>query len=54
MIITPARFEDEMHKIVQSNRTQAQKTLDAIALMLDTLESLGYERGIAKFKEDEK
>lgn len=52
MIITPARFEDEMRKIVRSNTTQAQQVLDAVDLMLETLDSLGYARGIALFKEE--
>lgn len=54
MIITPARFEDEMRKIVRSNTTQAQQVLDAVDLMLETLDSLGYERGILLFREEEK
>lgn len=54
MIITPARFEDEMYKIVRSGKSKVEQSLDAIALMIDTLESMGYERGIAVFKEDEK
>ena len=49
MIITPARFEDEMYKIITSNETKSQKALKSIVLMLETLESLGYEKGTALF-----
>lgn len=41
MIITPAAFEDEMKK---------KKTLEeAMALMVDTLDSLGYAAGLKAF-----
>lgn len=41
MIITPAAFEDEMKK---------KKTLEeAVALMADTLDSLGYAAGLKAF-----
>ncbi len=41
MIITPAAFEDEMKK---------KKTLEeAVALMADTLDSLGYAAGLKTF-----
>lgn len=50
MIITPAKFEDEM---------KATKSMtDAVALMLKTLESMGYEAGVSawfdKFVQDKK
>lgn len=50
MIITPARFEDEMRQIINSNETKSQKALKSIVLMLDVLDSLGYEKGTALFK----
>lgn len=53
MIITPARFEDEMHKIVSSGESKARQTDDAIELMLNTLESMGYGRGVAIFKDNQ-
>jgi hypothetical protein len=41
MIITPAQFEDEMKK---------KTTLEeAVALMADTLDSLGYAAGLKTF-----
>lgn len=39
MIITPAEFEDKMKA--------AESQSDALALMLKTLESLGYDAGIS-------
>lgn len=53
MIITPARFEDEMYKIVRSDKPKARQTDDAIDLMLNTLESMGYGRGVAIFKDNQ-
>jgi uncharacterized protein (DUF169 family) len=53
MIITPARFEDEMNKIVTSKMPKARQTDDAIELMLNTLESMGYGRGVAIFKDNQ-
>lgn len=50
MIITPARFEDEMRQIINSTETKSQKALKSIVLMLDVLDSLGYEKGTALFK----
>lgn len=38
MIITPARFEDKMK--------EAETLGDALAIMLNTLESMGYEAGV--------
>ena len=43
MVITPAAFEDEMKK---------KKTLEeAMVLMVDTLDSLGYAAGLNIFLE---
>lgn len=43
MIITPAAFEDEMKE---------KKTVeDALALMVETLDSLGYSAGLDTFME---
>ena len=53
MIITPARFEDEMQKIVKSDKTIARQADEAIDLMLNTLESMGYGRGVAIFKDNQ-
>lgn len=54
MIITPARFEDDMRKIITSNETKTQKALKSIVLMLEVLDSLGYEKGTALFKGQDK
>lgn len=43
MIITPARFEDEMKS--------ATSIADAIAAMLNTLDSMGYSAGTHAFFE---
>ena len=48
MIITPARFEDEGNKIMNGN---SNKGHDLMALMFDTLESLGYGAGIKLLKD---
>ena len=48
MIITPARFEDEVNKIMNGN---SNKGHDLMVLMFDTLESLGYGAGIRMLKE---
>ncbi len=44
MIITPARFEDGINKILSDNRSS--KEHDLMMLMFDTLESMGYGAGI--------
>ena len=46
MIITPARFEDEVEKITDSRPEETITRL--IDLMANTLVSLGYESGINK------
>lgn len=43
MIITPAKFEDEMNK--------AESLEEGIAIMIQVLESLGYRAGLEKFAE---
>lgn len=43
MIITPAKFEDEMNK--------AESIEEGIAIMFQVLESLGYRAGLNKFGE---
>lgn len=48
MIITPARFEDEVNKIMNGNNNKGH---DLMVLMFDTLESLGYGAGIRMLKE---
>ena len=48
MIITPARFEDEVNKIMNGT---SNKGHDLMVLMFDTLESLGYGAGIRMLKE---
>lgn len=47
MIITPARFEDEVNKIMNGN---SDKGHDLMVLMFETLESLGYGAGIQILK----
>ena len=54
MIITPARFEDEMKKITSSVEGEPQKILRVVDLMLDTLDSLGYGAGIKLFRSEDK
>ena len=54
MIITPARFEDEMKKITSSVEGEPQKILRVVDLMLDTLDSLGYGEGIKLFRSEDK
>ena len=39
MLITPAEFEDKMKA--------AESQSDALALMMETLESMGYEAGVS-------
>ena len=46
MIITPARFEDEMRRIDAD-----LDPIAAIELMKETLRSLGYEAGIRIFED---
>ncbi len=43
MIITPAKFEDEMNK--------AESLEEGIAIMIQVLDSLGYRSGLEKFAE---
>ncbi len=54
MNITPARFEDEMQKIISSAEDEPQKILRVVDLMLETLDSLGYGAGIKKFRSEGK
>lgn len=49
MIITPAKFEDEMRRIAERRDMSG-----AIALMLTTLRSMGYEAGVRIFEEEDK
>ena len=46
MVITPARFEDEMRKLDAN-----LDVVGAIELMKATLRSLGYEAGVRIFEE---
>lgn len=49
MIITPARFEDEVNKVLNDNNRN--KGHDLMVLMFDTLESLGYGADIKLLKD---
>lgn len=51
MIITPARFEDEVRSIVGSNETKGDKIIKVFDLMIETLDSLGYGAGLRHIKE---
>ena len=46
MIITPAKFEDEVNKIVDNKAEVVLKK--SVELMAETLASLGYEAGVDK------
>lgn len=48
MLTTPARFEEEVDKIIKGE-SQGNVFLEAFALMVETLNSLGYEAGTEKF-----
>lgn len=48
MIITPARFEDEVNKVLNDNNRN--KGHDLMMLMFETLDSLGYGAGIQILK----
>ena len=41
MIITPAKFEDEMEEATNGDQ--------AVSVMLETLNSMGYETGVKVF-----
>ena len=49
MIITPAKFEDEMKAILSGD--SKNKGQDMMLLMFDTLKSLGYGAGIKAITE---
>ena len=52
MLITPAKFEDSMTKIVESNKGDVvQMSEQAASLINEVMESLGYESGLRTFRE---
>lgn len=46
MIITPARFEDEMKRIFDGDYDGNRAREESDQLMRDTLRSMGYDAGI--------
>ena len=54
MIITPARFEDEMKRINETADGEVERHKKADALMCATLVSLGYATGVKVFHKMEK
>lgn len=52
MIITPANFEDEYNKIMESAVLRTNPAKDVFNLMCDTLEYLGYGATIRRIRDD--
>ena len=52
MIITPANFEDEYNKIMESAVLRTNPAKDVFNLMCDTLEFLGYGATIRRIRDD--
>lgn len=50
MIITPAKFEDEMHRISEMTSPEAI-AMEFEELCCETLKSLGYDAGIRIYDE---
>ena len=53
MIITPANFEDEYNKIMESAVLRTNPAKDVFNLMCDTLEYLGYGATIRRIRDDD-
>lgn len=56
MIISPARFEDEVNKIYGKSAESGHYSMvdrDIFELMLNTLDSMGYGAGVHKILEEE-